>query len=78
MISVDGEWSDWTPWSTCTATCGGGTRKKNRTCSEPKYGGKYCDGEEAETDMCNVDPCPGNNSALSKVIIARPMKFQLI
>ncbi|XP_045160489.2 SCO-spondin-like [Mercenaria mercenaria] len=55
---IDGEWSDWTQWSTCTATCGGGTREKTRACSEPKYGGKFCEGEASETNMCNVEPCP--------------------
>ena len=63
-IVVDGKYSEWTSWSQCTATCGGGTQMRKRTCTNPppENGGKSCLdqglGPELETQMCNVQPCP--------------------
>ncbi|RDD36819.1 SCO-spondin, partial [Trichoplax sp. H2] len=41
---VDGAWSSWTSWSTCSKPCGGGYQSRMRTCDNPapKYGGKVC------------------------------------
>ncbi|XP_052105471.1 SCO-spondin-like, partial [Mytilus californianus] len=66
---IDGGWSRfgiWSSWSLCSATCGGGkkTRSRERTCSNPipKYGGKFCIGNEAgnNTSECSTLPCPIN------------------
>jgi len=56
---VNGYWSDWNLWSTCTVTCDGGTRHRERTCIEPEYGGDYCLGESSETEACGTTFCPG-------------------
>ena len=57
---VDGNWS---PWSTgdCSASCGGGTLKRTRTCSDPKpqYNGKDCPGDAEDEEKCNEKACPG-------------------
>jgi len=47
---------DWTAWSTCSLTCGGG--KKTRTCTNPapSNGGDQCVG--AEEEACNQNACP--------------------
>merc|ERR1711974_26719 len=57
---VDGGWSAWGAYTTCTATCGGGMKKKTRSCNNPTpdHGGKLCDGSESETDTCNTEQCP--------------------
>lgn len=58
---VDGRWSDWDGWSTCSATCGGGIQNRSRTCTNPPpaYGGKDCLGANQELQSCNQNPCPG-------------------
>ena len=62
LFVVDGGCSNWSNWTECSLTCGGGTREKHRTCDnpEPQNGGKDCDGlGESVTENCNLDPCPG-------------------
>ena len=51
-----GPWSDWT---SCTKSCGGGTRKKVRECTQPKSGEvKGCVGEPEAEEECNTQQCP--------------------
>ncbi|XP_048772936.2 hemicentin-1-like isoform X2 [Ostrea edulis] len=54
---VDGEWSIWGAWSSCSRTCGAGHRERNRVCSTPLNGGRYCDGDEVQRDICGLTPC---------------------
>ncbi|XP_078667263.1 uncharacterized protein LOC144909086 [Branchiostoma floridae x Branchiostoma belcheri] len=62
---VDGSWSDWSPWSNCSVTCGNGTETRNRTCTNPApaNGGADCDGPAQETRACDTGvPCPVDGS----------------
>ena len=45
----------------CSATCGGGSQRKERSCNnpQPRFGGKDCVGEIVMTRKCGTDPCPG-------------------
>ncbi|XP_062336365.1 SCO-spondin [Osmerus eperlanus] len=56
---VDGQWSEWTEWSRCDVMCGGGVRRRNRTCSDPppKNGGRDCGGMTLQSQSCNSQPC---------------------
>jgi hypothetical protein len=52
--------SDWSEWSTCTATCGGGMQTRTRTVLVPaQFGGAAC-GSLSESRACNEQPCPVN------------------
>ena len=58
---VDCVVSDWSDWSDCTATCGGGTQFRTRTVLvEPANGGAACPVLE-EQRACNEDPCCDND-----------------
>ena len=61
---VDGGYTQWTAWSACPVTCGGGTFTRTRTCTAPTPNsvGRTCLqqglGGDSETIACNTDPCP--------------------
>ncbi|XP_075689566.1 hemicentin-1 [Rhinoderma darwinii] len=57
---VDGRWSAWGSWTSCSLSCGGGLRQRFRECSNPapQYGGHKCEGIEYENEFCNGDLCP--------------------
>ncbi|PIK61787.1 putative SCO-spondin-like [Apostichopus japonicus] len=57
---IDGQWSEWTAWSSCDSTCGDSSRFRSHSCDNPapENGGDYCPGPWNETEICNVDPCP--------------------
>ncbi|KAH0627733.1 hypothetical protein JD844_003874 [Phrynosoma platyrhinos] len=61
---VEGIWTPWTAWSKCSALCDSGVQTRNRTCSNPAYGGPECSGPLIQTRDCNTQPCkvqcPGN------------------
>ena len=42
-----GEWSNWSPWSVCSAACGHGHQTRIRSCST-----QYCDGQNIEYKIC--------------------------
>ena len=71
MFRVDGGFTAFSAFSTCTKSCGGGgTQRRSRSCSNPKplFGGKDCVGPREETKVCGEIPCPGNNKQLRKYL----------
>jgi hypothetical protein len=50
--------SDWSAWSTCTATCGGGVQTRTRTVITPAQNGGAACPVLTETRACNENPCP--------------------
>lgn len=56
-LDLDGEYQEWTAWSECTVTCGGGTSTRTRECIGAEGGGQ-CPGAGEESLDCNTDPCP--------------------
>ena len=53
-------WGEYGEWSTCSSTCGGGTKTRTRQEATPaSNGGAPCNGSATETGQCNLDVCPG-------------------
>ena len=48
-------WSSWSPWSSCSVTCGEGRRTRGRDCS-PLTRGQTCEGEDSQEERCG-QPC---------------------
>uniref|UniRef100_A0A673IWW5 Thrombospondin-1 n=1 Tax=Sinocyclocheilus rhinocerous TaxID=307959 RepID=A0A673IWW5_9TELE len=57
---INGGWGPWSPWDTCSATCGGGVQNRKRLCNNPVpvYGGKDCVGDAKANQLCNKQACP--------------------
>ena len=54
----DANYSDWSPWSRCSTTCGHqAVTHRKRTCK--LIGGKTCQGNNTETKQCQFFRCPG-------------------
>mmetsp|Transcript_15146 Transcript_15146/g.38941 ORF Transcript_15146/g.38941 Transcript_15146/m.38941 type:complete len:595 (-) Transcript_15146:83-1867(-) len=55
---VDAEWSGWSRWGPCSATCGGGVRWRHRTIArEANKCGRAPDGKDKEYEKCNTQSC---------------------
>ncbi|CAL9698264.1 unnamed protein product [Knipowitschia caucasica] len=56
----DGGWGQWTNWTQCSKTCGGGVRSRRRECDSPtpEGDGNYCEGLGTEVSSCNTLHCP--------------------
>ncbi|KAK6636854.1 hypothetical protein RUM43_010518 [Polyplax serrata] len=61
---VDGQWSNWSEWSSCTQSFGLRMRQRLRKCDSPpaQEGGKQCLGPEYEKQRCEEIKClePGD------------------
>ncbi|XP_052084656.1 neurotrypsin-like [Mytilus californianus] len=56
---VDGDWSGWSAWNSCSATCNGGIQDRTRKCKapQPSNGGLYCNGTPIKSRPCNNVYC---------------------
>ena len=69
--SVDCEVEDWSEWSDCSATCGGGTKTRGRgVVQAAENGGAVCPALE-EKEPCNTDQCPGYILLLGGIFLVR-------
>ncbi|CAJ1411111.1 unnamed protein product [Effrenium voratum] len=56
---VDCQWSEWYDWSVCSASCDGGTQRRERNVAvAPQHGGSLCvPNDKSEMAPCNTMPC---------------------
>lgn len=68
-----GQWNEWTQFSPCSTTCGGGQQQRQRLCLGGRHGdqltptlfiycgetsGTMCVGNAVESRPCSQQPCP--------------------
>ena len=53
-------WGEWTEWSTCSVSCGEGSRRRRRECGALGRESGGCEGEDSQEDLC---PSPGWDSS---------------
>jgi len=52
-------WADWSNWTACTKSCGGGYSERSRVERIPAVaGGTACDGHDKMESVCSASPCP--------------------
>ncbi|XP_053362788.1 ADAMTS-like protein 2 isoform X2 [Clarias gariepinus] len=62
-------WGEWSSWSTCSWTCGGGVRSQERHCLQQRLtsthniNSSFCVGSPKRYQLCTNQPCP--NSRIS-------------
>lgn len=53
------ELGDWSLWTLCSKSCGGGLSSRSRTEKiAAMYGGNLCTGSTSQDQACNANPCP--------------------
>ena len=63
LLAVDGGYTNWSEWEACSVTCGGGSQKRSRTCTNPPPSGdgqtclQQSLGPAEETQECNAKDC---------------------
>ena len=60
--------SDWSGWSQCDKTCGGGQQTRNRTVVTPSANGGTVCPVLTESQSCNTQACPPNNPPVNCVV----------
>lgn len=58
--NVNCQWKDWSAWTECPVSCGGGAKKeRTRDIKVQQSGnGKECPGKSTEEKECNLQECP--------------------
>ncbi|WAR30204.1 SEM5A-like protein [Mya arenaria] len=56
---VDGGWSEWTSWDTCSVSCGVGIQHRERSCDNPTPSlfGQHCFGYNRDDKICLGPTC---------------------
>ena len=76
-FTVNGGWSSWGSYSTCTTSCGNGRQTKIRTCTNPvpAYGGNSCNGSPTYSRTCNIRSCPSKHAILKSFSKKVPINY---
>ncbi|KAK3107042.1 hypothetical protein FSP39_005764 [Pinctada imbricata] len=75
---VDGQWSKWGAWDSCSASCNGGYMSRVRSCDNPvpSGGGNQCTGVRRDTNKCNTNDCPCGSYFIGANDKARERQFE--
>ncbi|XP_023322030.1 kelch-like protein 33 isoform X2 [Eurytemora carolleeae] len=66
-VIVGCQWAEWSPWSSCSKTCGGGLKSRSR---EKLPGMGTCDGDASAVEVCaEQEVCPLENDNTTLVVV---------
>lgn len=59
LCAVDGGYGEWSDWTECSASCGGGYQTRTRLCDSPApdHGGNDCEGASTDCQLCGMEMC---------------------
>ena len=72
------KWSVWGEWSTCSSSCGNGTRTRAKDCYTAGHflvDPGNCYGEQKETTACLEMKCPGRNQVANNCVLSKASTF---
>ena len=52
-----GEVGEWSDWSACSKTCGGGSRTRTRECQSTNFEWQVCKEDLVEEETCGTGSC---------------------
>ncbi|XP_072341754.1 netrin receptor UNC5D-like isoform X2 [Scyliorhinus torazame] len=66
LCPVDGGWEPWNGWSVCSSEC---EHQRVRACvaPEPRYGGRFCEGVNQDSENCTEGLCIQGQTPLQEV-----------
>uniref|UniRef100_A0A8B9VJZ1 PLAC domain-containing protein n=1 Tax=Anas zonorhyncha TaxID=75864 RepID=A0A8B9VJZ1_9AVES len=65
-------WGEWSSWSTCSRSCGGGVMSRERHCLRQRYVCPHstrctmCVGQAKHYQLCQQQPCPANTASFKQ------------
>ena len=86
LVRVNGNYTEWSNWTTCSETCGSiyAVETRRRSCSNPypRNHGLDCIqqsmGPPDESRPCGRDPCPGLEMYFLKDVFPLYVNFQIL
>ena len=63
-IQAPQTWGEWTPWTDCSRSCGGGRQSRMRECDSEGRTVLDCTGDRVQVRHCNEQCCPGLSVAI--------------
>ena len=57
ILVVDGNYTEWSNWTSCSKACGPGEQVRRRNCTKPRpaHGGADCHGPATEIRECFIE-----------------------
>uniref|UniRef100_G1MV08 PLAC domain-containing protein n=1 Tax=Meleagris gallopavo TaxID=9103 RepID=G1MV08_MELGA len=63
-------WGEWSSWSTCSRSCGGGVMSRERHCLRQRWvpgtNSTMCVGQAKHYQLCQQQPCPANTASFKQ------------
>ncbi|NXI88708.1 ATL2 protein, partial [Rhipidura dahli] len=65
-------WGEWSSWSTCSRSCGGGVTSRERHCLQQRLqmpqgtNSTMCVGQPKHYQLCQQQPCPANTASFKQ------------